>query len=531
MVERFIGGRMKTPGKTMLLPVIILLILLTGRESLASETLTGSSLSTPKILFTLISDYDHRIPRYASACPAYSGKKIDPQLLRIHSQCVDRESRQSFYDFIEPGQQFIVFSKDGFETLIWENLDVQDGSPLYIIPTPSKPSVDFTRVEFCNQVFNRVFHLLFGNFRFLCIGPDSYGGRFHQVYEIPKERRKLSIKPLPAGDEAECARIQVFTPGEYEKFKKFIMGKRTVIDGDKLNSYMKKKYSFVIISPDSNIIPGKIPPICMKFKTGKLVIPEIITTSKKESQVKTNIFILSHREKGIKGFHRIWYGDSKDVTYNVYGFPKKLTVIGGEIPSGSGGGEIFPTDTTSAATVIPLYINSNDDIDDILKFRFPMFGTLFLLLLLVIIEKSKMENEKKETYKIFLLFVFLAFFISYIPLTDYLMEKQKEGGKAGECYGNCKNLMSGLNIYLPDHDRYPETLDALFPYYINKPSPCPASSANETTYIYLPYKTEYHNCIVSCKSRHTDYIKSNRHLVVFPMCGENRVVPDNGKEG
>lgn len=484
----------------------------------------------PTILFTLILDFDYKIPRYGSACPVYDEKRIDPRLLNIHSECVDRQSSDSFQGFIEPEQQFVVSSGDGFEILLWEDMGVQNENLLYIIPTPSEPSVDFAEVEFSNQLFNRVFYLLFGNFNFLCTGPDLYGGGIYKGSEIPKKQRKLSLKPLTAGNEAANARIQVFTPGKYEQFKKFIMGKKTVTDGDKLNSYMKRQYSFVTISPDSNIIQRKIPPVCVKFKTGKLVIPEIITTTQKETPVKTSIYIFSDREKGIKGFHRVWFGNSKDVTYNVYGFPKKLTVINGELPPGSGGGEMFPIDTTSDATVIPLYINSNNDIDNILEFKFPLFGTLFLLLLLVIIEKSKMENEKKEIYKVLLLFIFLIALISYIPLTEYLKEKIGKSGKAVECYSNCRNLMCGLNLYFPDHDRYPETLDALFPYYINKPSPCPASSANENTYIYLPHKPDCHDCIVSCKSRHAEYIESNRRLVVFPLCGENMVVLDNRKE-
>lgn len=503
--------------------LLITLFFLTSGTSQASGAISGKSYPIPGLFPALMLDVEHKDRILTSHYCSYSEERLDPAMLDIYSKCVDKKSEKTFHNYINPDEQWVITSTDGFEEVMWEDLQEKEGDFLYVIPVPSEPSTEFADREFLDQVFNRVFCSLFGNFRFINIAPGMCGISSYSPgdMEIPRKQRKLSFNPSTSRDEAGRFRLKVFPPGRYKEFMKYIRERRN-IPIEKLNSYMKQNYSFLVISPASPAISGKIPPVIIKFKTEKPVIPEIITNLKQEKVKNANIFIFSNREKGIEDFHRIWFGDSQEITCNVPGFPKKLTVINGEIPTGKQGGEIFPVNKNSDSTVIPLYKYDETLLDN----KFPFFGICFALLLLILIEKSKLDEERKYMYKILFLLIFIGAFISHIPMKESLEKRNMK--EAGECFGNCSNLLSALEIYHTDKDRYPDTLDQLFPEYMKKPV-CPDFQNNGNTYLYFVDKIDYHYFTIFCKSRHTRYIKENRDLVVFPVCGEKKIVWDYGK--
>ncbi len=111
----------------------------------------------------------------------------------------------------------------------------------------------------------------------------------------------------------------------------------------------------------------------------------------------------------------------------------------------------------------------------------------------------------------------------------------REDRRIKDSYNVCRNNMvslgSALENYAADHDYYyPDSLDKLVPKYINAIPTCPDSGTD--SYSHPSYiRSEKQGCLprIICRNRHAGIDDRNNRPVVFPLCGEVRIVLDDGK--
>ena len=471
--------------------------------------------------------------------------RYDSQDMMVFEKFVDRQSRRALKAYAEPDQQAVISYKDGVETLIVETARFPEGRAVLIMPVPSNPEVEEGNQDIFPEFSNKVFYRLFG-------GSEILTTNFEYTYQPEKVEKSERIKQrayqrtlcsgkaetyLMTGIKSKeslnvhrlpCADVLVLNVGNSEEFIAFFNENfYKITDSQKpvIDYYIKKNWRFAIIRvryPETGEIN---PPVKLTFKTPEIMFPLKICQINNPGSETTNInlFVFSDKDFGAKNFYRVWRGDKKEIAVDLPDLPHKLTVLTGIVDNERKEGDLVPTSARTSAWILPV---SRDN------FGFYLFITiLWLIIIFAVLYLEKLKYIKPVSMLCKAIAVYLL-----IPLVVLSVVSVKDKGSGNsyyiQCQKNTKELATALEMYSTDNGgKYPDRLGKLVPDYVSSIPNCPDSGSD--SYSYPSYRQNKtipslsHRLI--CRNRHSGVMGRNRKPVVFPLCGEVRIILDDGK--
>ncbi len=470
--------------------------------------------------------------------------RYDFQDMMVFEKFVDRQSRRALRAYSEPDLQAVISYKEGVETLVVETAKLPEDNPVVIIPIPAETEVGEGSQDIFPELSNNVFYRLFGKSNILMTEyeyayepekvdmGDILKRRAHQRNVSMNIKKHYSAEGLKSKDNLKVHRLPsvdvlMLNTVDSEEFIAFFNENFNGISDSKkplIDYYIKKKWRFAVINvpyPEKGEIT---PPVKFTFKTPEIVFPLKISAINNPYRDKTNInlFFFSGKDFGAKNFYRIWQGDKKEITVGLPDFPDRLTVLTGIVDNGRKEGDLAPTSAKTSVWILPV----NRD-----NFGFYLFITILWLIIIfagLYLEKLKYIKPVSMFWKA----IAVCLLISLVMLSVVSIKDRNSGNDCFiKCQKNIKELMTALEMYSTDNGgKYPDRLGKLVPDYIKAIPTCPDSGTD--SYSHPSYiRSEKQGCLprIICRNRHAGIDDRNNRPVVFPLCGEVRIVLDDGK--
>ena len=463
--------------------------------------------------------------------------RYDSNDMMLFEYFVDRQSRRALKAYSYPDQQAIISYKDGMETLILETARLPLDNSVIIVPVPSTPQVEELNQDIFVEISNNVFYELFNHFH-----PHSYCGqeslyipdqidkkkiidqRELQVNKGKRINRQLTIKNLELKDNItvknlNVSQVVIVSPDNPDEFINFFDTNYYKIPKEKeeiIKYYAGKSWKFVIIQV-KNPVKGEInPPIKLTFKTPEIIFPlKASPINNKKETTNINLFIFSQKETGAEGFYKIWQGRGKKISDKFKGFPPRLSVLTGIFDNKKIKSDPEFKPYKSVVWIIPTRVFPSTFYYIAAILWTTVFGILYCL-------------EKKRMIKIYPIIWKRIFAVVLIFLTALIITGKKKESKItsnlSKCYANRMQINGAFEIYHCDYGTYPDSLNKLTPDYIKEIPTCPSTGTDTYSQSYKPKMSR-----LICKYRHPIWSRRNRKPVVFPLCGEVRVVIDDRK--
>lgn len=472
--------------------------------------------------------------------------------MMVFEQFVDRQSRRALKAFAEPDQQAVIFHFYGTEFLIVETARLSEKRPVMIIPVPSEPELyegnqDMYKgkQDMFPEISNNVFYRLFNKYHIIASTyEDNYEHEKIDPEEIIKQKKIQEEKAagicLPVDGstlksekqlkihELKVNQVLVLKNVNADEFLNFFNNNFYKISPSQkpvIEHYIKKNWQFVIIRV-KNPVKGEInPPVMLKFSTPEPVFPLKIfaVNSRKRSTTNINLYVLGSKEAGAKGFYKIWQGNESDVLSIGHGAEdRKLTVLTGILNNDKIVADYTPSSNVSFVWILPSYSS-----------MLTVSVILFFILLYNLIFYFNLEKDGfiRKIPPIAKKLIYVLVVIVVVMLISSYREDRRIKESYSVCRTNLRELSSALEIYANYNDAYyPDSLDKLVPKYIKSIPTCPDSGTDSYSHpSYMSSKKQGYLPRILCRNRHAGIDDRNNKPVVFPMCGEVRIVVDDGK--
>ncbi|MCD4784550.1 MAG: DUF2330 domain-containing protein [Candidatus Eremiobacteraeota bacterium] len=466
--------------------------------------------------------------------PASSSIKYPTEMMRVYERCIDSESWQALYTYTSPTQQAIISHKNGEETLIIEVPPLMDKEFAWIVPMPAYPKVEKEDEKLFPEISNRAFNKLFSHFALIFY--DTYSGLLARG-EDNAQREVGGAHPVIVYERKVVGAfdIAILSADDPASLLKWLKDNRFFFPEkgkDVVNFYIKKKWFFVAMKVNNSEGADSLHPIKFSFKSNVPIYP-MKMTSIEEGTTHLNLYVFSDGEKGAEGLYRIWHGDSSSLTDKKKGkgkeairvtpdVPEKLTVLTLRISNDKIEDDIILRNTSSGAFIIPVI--------PIIRYERVILGFAGSWVILTLILAHTWIIQKKRINLTFIIAVsvmagilFIIFLVFSPILSKHIGQKQFE-----QCQNNFRNIGTALEMYATDNSgHYPTSLKKVTPMYLLTIPTCPYSGDDSYSGAYFQNEKP-DRYTMFCKNRHANFIKKNSPPVVFPRCGEKRIILDNG---
>ena len=467
--------------------------------------------------------------------------RYDSDDMFLFEKFVDKQSRRALKAYAYTDQQVIITYKNGIESIIIETAKLPQEKAVVVIPVPEIPEIEEANQDLFIEASNNVFYKLFAGFYVISGNCSQYPYHREKIdtRKIIEQRKNQKIAgkkiefPLIISDSQlrkkikmhnlDVNQVTVFTTEKPEEFIEFFEKNYFSIPGNRKNNimfYTDKGWSFVIIKVKNHIKGEVNPPVKITFKSPEMVFPlRICPINNNKEVTNLNLFIFSDKETGAEGFYRIWQGKSKGIVNKTNSLPPRLSVLTGIIDNAKISADANFRHDKSIAWIIPTN-----------KGFYQHYLTVTIIYLIIVLTVFFLYKRKqvpipglyKKLSAVILIILIATTIINYI-------EYKRKIDLINKCYEKMRMLASALEIYHTDYNRYPDSLHQLVPEYIDE---VPEENSADQKKFNISYKLRKENLSfhrLLSKNRYRVFKPDNDKPVVFPLCGEFRVVIDDGK--